>query len=92
MADKKDMMEEEFDDILVLIDEENQEHSFQMIDMIEVDDSQYAVLAPMDEGNDEDEAIILKIVNEDGEDVLYDIESDEEWEKVVDLWNDSQEN
>ena len=91
MAKKEDMMEEEFDDVLVLIDEENQEHSFQMIDMIEVDGSQYAVLAPMDEGSDEDEAIILKVVNEDGEDVLYDIESDEEWEKVVDLWNEAQE-
>ena len=91
MAKKEDMMEEEFDDVLVLIDKENQEHSFQMIDMIEVDGSQYAVLAPMDEGSDEDEAIILKVVNEDGEDVLYDIESDEEWEKVVDLWNEAQE-
>lgn len=91
MAKKEDMMEEEFDDVLVLIDEENQEHSFQMIDMIEVDGSQYAVLAPMDEGSEDDEAIILKVVNEDGEDVLYDIESDEEWEKVVDLWNEAQE-
>lgn len=92
MADEKNMMEEEMDDVLILVDEENQEHPFQMIDMVEVDGSQYAVLVPLEEGSDEDEAIILKIVlDENGEEVLYDIEDDEEWEKVVDIWNDSQE-
>ncbi|MBO4948355.1 MAG: DUF1292 domain-containing protein [Peptococcaceae bacterium] len=85
-------MEEELDDVLILVDEEDQEHPFQMIDMVEVDGSQYAVLVPLEEGSDEDEAIILKIVlDENGEEVLYDIEDDEEWEKVVDIWNDSQE-
>ena len=92
MADEKNMMEEEMDDVLILVDEENQEHPFQMIDMVEVDGSQYAVLVPLEEGSDEDEAIILKIVlDENGEEVLYDIEDDEVWEKVVDIWNDSQE-
>lgn len=90
--EKNNVMEEEMDDVLILVDEENQEHPFQMIDMVEVDGSQYAVLVPLEEGSDEDEAIILKIVvDENGEEVLYDIEDDEEWEKVVDIWNDSQE-
>lgn len=92
MADEKNMVDEELDDVLILIDEEEQEHPFQMIDMVEVDGSQYAVLVPLEEGSDEEEAIILKIVvDENGEEVLYDIEDDEEWEKVVDIWNDSQE-
>lgn len=90
--EKNNMMEEELDDVLILVDEEDQEHPFQMIDMVEVDGNQYAVLVPLEEGSDEDEAIILKIVlDENGEEVLYDIEDDEEWEKVVDIWNDSQE-
>ena len=90
--EKNNVMEEEMDDVLILVDEENQEHPFQRIDMVEVDGSQYAVLVPLEEGSDEDEAIILKIVvDENGEEVLYDIEDDEEWEKVVDIWNDSQE-
>ena len=90
--EKNNMMEEELDDVLILVDEEDQEHPFQMIDMVEVDGSQYAVLVPLEEGSDEDEAIILKIVlDENGEEVLYDIEDDEEWEKVVDICNDSQE-
>ncbi len=92
MADEKNMVDEELDDVLILIDEEEQEHPFQMIDMVEVDGSQYAVLVPLEEGSDEEEAIILKIVvDENGEEVLYDIEDDEEWEKVVDIWNESQE-
>lgn len=90
--EKNNTMEEELEDVLILVDEEDQEHPFQMIDMVEVDGSQYAVLVPLEEGSDEDEAIILKIVvDENGEEVLYDIEDDEEWEKVVDIWNDSQE-
>lgn len=93
MADEKNMVDEELDDVLILIDEEEQEHPFQMIDMVEVDGNQYAVLVPLEEGSDEEEAIILKIVvDENGEEVLYDIEDDEEWEKVVDIWNDAQEN
>jgi len=92
MAKEKEMVDEALDDILILVDEDDQEHEFQMIDMVEVDGSQYAVLVPLDEGADEDEAIILKIMkDENGEDVLYDIEDDEEWEKVVDIWNDAQE-
>lgn len=92
MADEKNMVDEEMDDVLILVDDENQEHPFQMIDMVEVDGAQYAVLVPLEEDAEDDEAIILKIVvDENGEEVLYDIEDDEEWEKVVDIWNDSQE-
>lgn len=92
MADEKNMVDEEMDDVLILVDDENQEHPFQMIDMVEVDGAQYAVLVPLEEDAEDDEAIILKIVvDENGEEVLYDIEDDDEWEKVVDIWNDSQE-
>ena len=92
MADENLMTDEELDDVLILIDEEDQEHPFQMIDMVEVDGNKYAVLVPLEEDAEEDEAIILTIAeDENGEEVLYDIEDDEEWEKVVDIWNDSQE-
>lgn len=79
MADENLMTDEELDDVLILIDEEDQEHPFQMIDMVEVDGNKYAVLVPLEEDAEEDEAIILKIVeDENGEEVLYDIEDDEE--------------
>ena len=64
------MTDEELDDVLILIDEEDQEHPFQMIDMVEVDGNKYAVLVPLEEDAEEDEAIILKIVeDENGEDL-----------------------
>ena len=42
-----------------------------------------------DEEEESDEAIILKIgKDENGEDILFDIEDDEEWEKVADAWQE----
>jgi len=78
---------------IVLVDEDGVEHSFMMLDVIEVDGNEYAILQPMDDELDEDEepeAVILKYeTDEDGEEVLTDIEDDEEWERVADAWQDA---
>ena len=60
------------------------------IDSIEVDEQQYAILAPiLDDEEESEEAIILKIgKDENGDDILFDIEDDEEWEKVADAWQE----
>lgn len=85
-----ELMEEEFDDVVILVDEEDQEHAFVIIDMLEVDGSQYAILSPLEEEEESDDAIILRIAkDENGEEMLYDIEDDKEWQKVVDVWNAS---
>ena len=77
----------EQDEVITLIDEDGAEHDFLVIDIIEVDDFEYAVLLPVNEGNDE--AIILKIIDDDdGNELLIDIEDDEEWEKVADAWEE----
>ena len=58
--------------------------------MLEVEEKQYAVLSPIEDNEESDDAIILRVeTDENGEDMLYDIEDDEEWEKVVDIWNES---
>lgn len=77
------------DEVLTLTDEEGNEHEFSVIDIIEVDGSEYAILLPLESAEEGDEeAIILKIVtDEDGNEVLQDIEEDEEWEKVADAWS-----
>ena len=36
---------------------------------------------------EDDSAIPFKIVVEDGEELLYDIEDDDEWEAIVEFWN-----
>lgn len=89
MAEDMDIME---NDSVVLIDEDGEEHNFTMLDIIEVEGAQYAILQPEDDDPDDDleqEAIILKIEkDENGDEILSDIEDDDEWEKVADAWQD----
>ncbi len=79
---------------VVLTDEEGNEHEFELLTILDVDGANYAVLLPFaDPENEEEEdefegfeeeAIILKISqDEDGNDILQEIEDDEEWEKVA---------
>jgi len=87
--------EEDFDespDVLTLIDEDGEEQDFAILDTVEMEGSRYAILLPLDEeGEEEDEgeAIILKYAKDDeGNEVLVDIEDDEEWERVADAWEE----
>lgn len=77
----------EQDEVITLIDEDGAEHDFNVIDVIEVEGSEYAILLPVEDENDE--AVILKFAkDDDGNEILVDIESDEEWEKVADAWEE----
>jgi uncharacterized protein YrzB (UPF0473 family) len=77
----------ESDKAITLMDEEGGEHNFTVIDIIEVEGKEYAILLPMEE--ESEEAIILKFdLDEEGNELLVDIEEDEEWEKVADYWEE----
>ena len=91
--------EEIFDDeefpILILVDEDGEEHEFELLAELEIEDQSYRVLVPAAEDEeevDEDEeveVVILKVVyDEEGNEFLADIEDDEEWEKVADAWQE----
>ena len=74
-------------DMITLIDEEGVEHEFEVEAFLEVDEEKYAVLIPQ---SDEymNEAVIMRFgFDDDGEEVLFDIESDEEWERVADAYD-----
>lgn len=94
MANDKDVQQpipEEDDEIITLTDEEGHDHEFVVVDVIEVDNREYAILLPIDENPDEDEgeAVILRVEQDaDGEDILVDIESEEEWERVAQAYED----
>lgn len=81
---------EDTDNVIGLVDEEGVEHDFELIDYFEMDETAYAVLAPLESVDDEEsegEAIILRVVkNVEGEEVLENIEDDDEWEKAVNVW------
>ncbi|WP_066637866.1 DUF1292 domain-containing protein [Desulfolucanica intricata] len=73
--------------MLILVDEEGQEHAFIEVADLEIEGNDYKILLPADE--DTDEAIIFKSgKDEEGNDILMDIEDDEEWEKVADAWSE----
>lgn len=75
--------------IVLLTDEEGVEHEFELIDVIAVGESDYAILAVLD--NDED-AIVLRIEeDENGKRILVDIEDEEEWEEVARAWEEIQD-
>ncbi len=77
---------------IVLIDEEGNEVEFQIIDMLEIDEEEYAILLPKQKDGLAEEAIILKIgVDENGEEILYEIESDDEWQMVANIWQETLE-
>lgn len=84
------------ENVITLTDEEGVEHDFTVIDIIEVHDNEYAILLPVEAAADDDEseaeAIILKITkDEEGNEVLVDIEDDDEWEEVADAWSQMEE-
>ena len=82
-------MDDNNEEKIVLVDEDGEEHEFVLIDVIEVDGEEYAILEPLEDEEDESDAIILKIgKDENGEDILYDVEDDDEWEKVADKWQE----
>lgn len=88
MEENKDLLEnEELEEgLVVLVDEDGHEHTLQVLERVELNDQEYAILVPWDE-DDEDSAIPFKIVVEDGEELLYDIEDDDEWDAIVEFWN-----
>jgi len=92
--DNEEIFDEEDFPILVLVDEEGEEHEFELLAELEVEGQSYRVLVPLEEEEELDEeeeveVVILKVVfDEEGNEFLGDIEDDEEWEKVADAWQE----
>lgn len=78
---------EEFETIM-LTDEEGKEVEFAIIDAVETEGQSYILLLEAELLDDENaEAMILKKVAEDGEEVNYElIEDDAEFDKVAELF------
>ncbi len=81
------MSEEYTPDIVSIIDEEGKEHIFEEIDRIETDTGRYVALLPLPESpeqivEEDDELIILKVEEQNGETYLCPIEDEAEFEEV----------
>ncbi len=81
------------DDVVTLFDEEGKEHNFEVVDIIMVNDKDYAIMLPLNEAEavpeEEEEAVIFRIEEENDEDqTLVVVEDEEEWNLVAEAWED----
>jgi len=80
-------------EVYTLTDEDGNESDFELLGRQDVDGQSYVALAPIDvdENNDEEEGsfIVLKIVEEDGEEIFETIEDDEEFDRIADMFEDA---
>lgn len=78
---------------ITLVDEDGHEHRFNLLNVVEVDGMKYAVMLPeIPQEEEDEEAVIFRIdTDEDGEEVLVDIEDDAEFAKVCEVLEDMYE-
>lgn len=71
---------------IVLLDEEGKEIEFEVVTKLDIEDSEYVIVAPID-GDQAEEAIALKIIkDEDGNDVLVTVEDENEFEMIAEAY------
>lgn len=69
--------------LIETVDEEGNVVNFELFDIVEFEDKEYALLLPAESNSDDDEVVLMKLTK-DGEDYLFEaIESDEEFDKVA---------
>lgn len=87
-------MSEEFGPTFITVtDEDGNEIALEFIDALEYNGQMYQAFFPAETEEDEDNPdnglVILKVIHEDGEDLLSTLDSDEELEAVYDLFMES---
>ena len=80
-------------DLITLLDEDNQEHNFEILDVIEEDDKQYYALMPVYEDKtdmlyDSGEYIILESAEDNGEQILAEVEDRELRMRLSDIFEE----
>lgn len=91
--EENNIQNEEFDNIIVLNDENGEEVSFEFLDLIELDGEEYVVLLPAEEEDNEEagEVVILKIedTEDDSEEESYvSVDDEETLQKVFDMFKE----
>ena len=83
-------MEDMIPELISIIDEDGNEHTFEELDRVETEDGKYVALIPSEEDGDEDsgELIILKVAEEDGETFLIPIEDDKEFDEIGEIFQE----
>lgn len=80
MTNEKENAEER--QLIETIDEEGNVIKFELFDVVEFEDNEYALLLPEEQDEDDDEIVLMRL-SKDGEDYLFEaIEDDEEFDRV----------
>lgn len=85
------MSEEERENIIVLVDEQGEELKFEVLDIIEYKENEYAVGVEADLPEDEEDSsvLIMRIVHaNDEEDILEPINDEKELNAVFEIFKD----
>ncbi len=91
MSDELEIYEE---DIVTVVDDDGVEHLFEEIDRVETEEgNRYVALLPVYEDetellNDDGEVLILKVIEEDGETYLIQIEDEKEFNEIGNIIED----
>ena len=77
-------------DIVTLVDENGVENEFEIVDSLVTDNNEYFALIPTETAenidSDDGELVILKVVEENGEEFLEPIEDDDEYESIAEIF------
>ncbi len=91
--DEKIMQEDYNPDIITLTDDDGKEYTFEVLDAVESDNGRYLALLPVFEDakkmlDDSGELVIVKVMEENGEEYFTEIEDDDEYEMIADAFVD----
>ncbi len=79
--------------LISLMDEEGNEHEFEFVDSLELEGNEYVALIPVydnpaDSLEDDGELVVLKVIQDNGEEYLEAIEDEDEFNNVSELFMD----
>ena len=93
MSNQNNLPEEDYgNDYVTLVDENGKETEFEIVDSLVTENNEYFALIPTETAenidSDDGELVILKVVEEDGQEFLEPIEDDEEYEEISEIFID----
>ncbi len=87
-------MDNEFDtDLVVLVDEDGEQHTFEILDVIEHEDKNYYALLPVFDSPEEQvesdgQYYIFGVVEEDGEELLEEVDDDDLLDELDEIFTE----
>ena len=77
-------MENEENQLIETVDEDGNVVSFELFDIVEVDEQEYALLLPSEDAENEDAELVIMRLTKEGEEYIFEtIDDDDEFNKVA---------